>query len=280
MNKSRALLIFLCLTIIAAASGCGVVNRIRAKNQLNEAARAYKAGRFAEAQQHSERALALNPDDKNAPFFIARSIHAQYRQGVDTPENVQKAERAIRAYNKILERDPNNEEAFRAIVALYGYMGQHDLQRQWMERRAINDTVDAHGRSEAYVFLASKEWDCSFGITERKENQQTIQKDGKMVIQFTKPKNQADFDRANQCATRGLEYIERAISLEPGNDKAWGFKTNLLLEKRKLAEMDGKLDEKEQFAKMADEAQKRTTELGEERRKVEEAKKAAQAPTS
>jgi hypothetical protein len=32
--------------LVATSSGCGVINRIRAKNQLNEAARAYREGRF------------------------------------------------------------------------------------------------------------------------------------------------------------------------------------------------------------------------------------------
>src|SRR3954468_5160079 len=83
MKLSHARFALLILVLLVSTQGCSLVNRIRAKNEINEAARAYKAGRFAEAQQHSERALQLYPDDKNAPLFIARSIHAQYKQGVE-----------------------------------------------------------------------------------------------------------------------------------------------------------------------------------------------------
>src|ERR1043166_5419732 len=74
--------------LVAMSSGCGVVNRIRAKNQLNEAARSYREGKFPEAEQHSRQAAELDPDNKTAPMFIARTIHAQYRPGVQTPENM------------------------------------------------------------------------------------------------------------------------------------------------------------------------------------------------
>jgi Flp pilus assembly protein TadD len=49
---------------------------------LNEAARAYREGRFVEAEQYSRRAQELDPNNKTAPMFIARTIHAQYRPGV------------------------------------------------------------------------------------------------------------------------------------------------------------------------------------------------------
>src|ERR671921_642236 len=67
----------------------------RALEELQEAARLYRDGDFAGAQRHSERALELDPSQPNAPFFIARSIHAQFRQGIQTPENIAIARAAI-----------------------------------------------------------------------------------------------------------------------------------------------------------------------------------------
>lgn len=76
-----------------------------ANRELNEGAAAYKAGDFAEAQRHFEKALELDPSSKNAPLFIARAIHAQYRPGIDTPENVQKAHKVsgVITYNFVLQ---------------------------------------------------------------------------------------------------------------------------------------------------------------------------------
>src|SRR6476659_7315791 len=106
--------------LVATSSGCGVINRIRSKNQLNEAAKAYREGHFPEAEQHSRRAAELDPNNKTAPMFIARTIHAQYRSGVQTPENIAKANEAITAYQNILDKNPKDEEAYKAIAYLLG----------------------------------------------------------------------------------------------------------------------------------------------------------------
>jgi hypothetical protein len=48
---------------------------------------------------------------------------------------------------------------------------------------------------------------------------------------------------------------------DPNNESAWSYKTNLLLEASKLAEMDGKTDVKAEYQKQYEVALKRTTEL-------------------
>src|SRR5919206_1460845 len=147
-----SVLAILVLTIlVATTSGCGVINRIRAKNQLNEAARAYREGRFPEAEQHSREAAALDPNNKTAPMFIARTIHAQYRPGVQTPENVAKAQQAIDAYQEILRKNPKDEEAYKAIAYLYGSIKEDQKLRDWISARAASDTTEPEKRAEAYV---------------------------------------------------------------------------------------------------------------------------------
>ena len=116
MKLAQTGIVLLLAILVATTSGCGIVNRIRAKNQLNEAARAYHEGRFVEAEQHSREAAELDPNNKTAPMFIARTIHAQYRPGVQTPENIAKAQEAIDAYQKLLEKNPKDEEAYKAIA--------------------------------------------------------------------------------------------------------------------------------------------------------------------
>ncbi len=269
MKLSQARLVVLVLFALVFTSGCTVVNRIRAKNELNEAARAYKAGKFAEAEQHSKKALELDPEQKTAPTFIARSIHAQYRPGVDTPQNKAKATEAIESYKRILAKNPDDEESYKAIAALYGAIDEN-AQRDWIMKRASNEAAPKEKRAEAYTILASKDWNCSYTITEQPANKKTENKDGKPVILFQKPKDPKDFTTAQQCVARGMEEAEKAISFDPNNDAAWSFKTNLLLENAKLAEMDGNTEKKAEFTKLANEAQKRTTELSEKRQKREE----------
>src|ERR1044071_6646231 len=136
MKLSQTGIVMVVAILVATSSGCGVINRIRAKNQLNEAAKAYREGHFPDAEQHSRRAAELDPNNKTAPMFIARTIHAQYRPGVQTPENIAKAQEAIQAYQQLLDKNPKDEEASNAIAYLYGAIKEDDKLRQWIAARA------------------------------------------------------------------------------------------------------------------------------------------------
>jgi len=278
MKLSQTRIAIVLAVLVVTSSGCGIINRIRAKNELNEAARTYREGHFDEAEQHSRRALELDPNSKSAPSFIARTIHAQYRPGVNSPENIAKAQEAIQAYQQILQRDPKNEEAYKAIAYLYGATKDEDKLRSWISARANDSSVDPEKRAEAYVVLASKDWDCSFKITELPANKTTTLNEGNRAsVAYKKPGDQKEFDAAQSCVKRGLEEIENAIKLDPNSESAWSYKTNLLLEAKKLAEMDGKTDQAAELDKQRDVAQKRTMALSEANQKKKEAEEAKQA---
>ncbi|HEY6803226.1 MAG TPA: hypothetical protein VI306_06580 [Pyrinomonadaceae bacterium] len=283
MKLSQTRIAIVVAILVATTSGCGVINRIRAKNQLNEAARAYREGKFEEAEQHSRQAADYDPGNKTAPMFIARTIHAQYRPGVQTPDNIAKAQKAIEAYQVILQNNPNDEEAYKAIAYLYGAIKEDDKLRQWISARAANESTDPEKRAEAFIVLASKDWDCSFKITELPANKVTTvdTSNNKATVSYKKPKDQKDFDSAQMCVKQGLAEAENAIKFDPNNESAWSYKTNLLLEASKLAEMDGKTDAKAEYQKQYDVALKRTTELSaaaQKRKEEEEARQAASPP--
>jgi tetratricopeptide (TPR) repeat protein len=282
MKLSQTRIAIVLAILVATSSGCGVINRIRAKNQLNEAARAYREGRFPEAEQHSREAASLDPDNRTAPMFIARTIHAQYRAGVQTPDNIAKAQQAIEAYQNILKNNPKDDEAYKAVAYLYGAIKEDDQLKKWISDRAASDAAEPEKRAEAYVVLASKDWDCSFKVTEQPGVKTTTidPTNNKATVAYKKPKEQKDFDQAQMCVKSGLAEAENAIKFDPNNESAWSYKTNLLLEASKLAEMDGKTDQKAQYQKDYEAALKRTTELSvaNQKRKEEAEKQAAASP--
>jgi tetratricopeptide (TPR) repeat protein len=270
--------IAMAILVVTTSSGCGTVNRIRAKNELNEAAHSYREGNFAEAEQHSRKALDLDPDNKTALNFIARTIHAQYKPGVQAAENVAKANEAIQAYQRILEKDPKNDEAYKAIAYLYEALKDEDKLKSWITARSVDQSVAPEKRAESFIVLASKDWDCSFKITELPTNKSTAMESGtKMVVTYKKPNDQKDFDTAQRCVKRGLEEVENAIKLDPNSEGAWSYKTNLLLEASKLAEMEGNKERKAELDKQRDLAQKRTNQLSEANQKKKEQEAAAKA---
>lgn len=287
MRLSRTHIIILLAALATATSGCALVNRVRAKNALNEGARAYRDGNFAEAEQKFRYAYELDPTQQNAPLFIARAIQQQYKPGVQSPENIQKGQEAIAAYQAILDRDPGNEDAYKAIVFLYGQMRNEEKVRQMLSQRASLESIPREKRSEALTILASKQWQCAYDITEQKENKETqTQTTGdqvKATVKYKKPANQADFDKAKQCVTEGLKLAEQAVSLDPNNPNSWSYRANLLREAAKLAEMEGNAQAKADFESQYEKAletHKRLSEEAAKKKEAEEAAKGAKQPAS
>jgi tetratricopeptide (TPR) repeat protein len=268
--------------LCAAPALCQTVEQtprqIEATTEINEGARAYKAGRLYEAQQRFERALELDPENRNAPFFIARAIHAQFKPNVDTMENVSLARAAIAAYHRVLNADSLNDEAYNAIAYLYGQIKDEAALRQWLMARVADTRVPAVKRAQSYTLMASYEWNCAYTFTERKEHKSSVVLRKRASIKYLKPKDEAEFQQAKQCAERGLELSEQAVGLDSDSLQAWSYKTNLLLELVKLAEMEDNEQLKSDYQKQAAAAQRRTTELSEQEKQKAEAQ-AAQPPT-
>ena len=234
---------------------------VQAKQELNDAAAAYRAGNFAVAQAHSERALLLDPQNKTAPYFVARTIHAQYKPGVMTPENVAKAREAIVAYQRILERAPHDDESYKAVSYLYGAIKEDELQREWIRQRAGDVSMANDKRAEAYVVLASKDWDCSFRITELPAHKVTTMVQNRAMVSYKMPTERVQFERIHECANRALEMVNMALTLTPENESAWAYRANILLELSKLAEMSGQAEVKAELLRQYDEALKQTTKF-------------------
>ena len=231
------------------------------KQELNEAAAAYRKGNFTEAQAHSERALQLDPENKTAMMYVARTIQAQYKLNDFTPENVAKAREAIIAYQRILDRSVFDEEPYKAVAYLLTAINEDQLFREWVLQRAGNVVLADDKRAEAYVVLASKDWDCSFKITELPGVKVTVVNGDKQAVTYQMPKASGEFERAKECANRGLGLANMAITLTPENESAWSYKTNLILELAKLAEMSGEVQQKGEFLRQYEEALKETTRV-------------------
>ena len=281
MKLSRTSIAALLFALVATSGGCTLVNRVRAKNALNEGARAYKDGRFPDAEEKFRSAYELDPTQKNAPVFIARAVQQQYKPGVQTPENLAVGEKAVAAYQEILNRDPANDDAYKAIIFLYTQMKQDEKVSQLLTERAKGGPTPK-AKAEALTILASKQWQCAYDITEQKENKITENRPDKILIHYRKPANQADFDKAQQCTTEGLKLAEEATSLDANNPNAWSYKANLLREKAKLAEMAGDNAAKEAFGKQYEAALETQKRLSAEdaKRKEAEAAKSATPPAS
>ena len=227
--------------------------------ELKAAASVYREGKFDEAEQHARNALQLNPNNRTARAYVARIVHAQFRPGVTTEENLAKARQAIEEYKNVLQLSPKDEEAYKAIAYLLNALKESEQLHAWLMQRATDESFEPEKRSDAYIVIASKRWDCSYKITEQPENK-VINID-KSTVTYRMPKDPGDFQTAMTCVSEGLAEIDHAISLTPNSESAWSYRVNLLIERSKLFEMEGKMADKAQFDKLANEARKQVERL-------------------
>lgn len=268
MKISRVGILLLIITAIISSAGCSVVNRVLARNQLNDGAKAYKERKFDVAEQHFRRSLELNPNDLIAEKFLARALHQQFL--ANRTQNAQKGEQAIEIYQKMLEQNPNDEDTNRAVSNLVELIRGQPALVEWMTKRANNAQVSAENRADAFTSLASKQYNCANDITEL--TKQTIVKEGKASFAFKKPENAADFEKAKQCTAEGTRLIDQALALNQNNDSTWSYKASLLVQEARLAEMENNLPLRDQKMKESDTAKARFLALSEEkaRKKAEE----------
>ncbi len=222
------------------------VDSARAQQEMRQGAEAIRARKYGEAEEHYRNALKLDPSQRGASLFLARSIRAQYKPGIDDPQNVAKAREAISIYERALQIDPNQDEAFTAVAELYGALKDEPKQRDWLLKRATSQRISKEKRSAAYRQLADLDLACARSTAA------------------------VEPVAADRCAARGVESIGEAIALNGDSEAALAQKAQLLHQRAKLAEGQGSSTQQSTYEKQALAAEKRIAELREEARKKSE----------
>jgi hypothetical protein len=171
--------------------------------------------------------------------FRARMI----KKDDKTPENRALIRKAIEGYEGLLKdlqlKLEEKKQIDSSLLHLYDQLGEEELKQELLSRGADPNRTPGE-RADAFVLLAAKAWDCSFKITSSQAN-----KDVTLIAQ------------AKVCATDGLRFSNRALTLDPKSETAWSYKTNLLLEASKIAGLEGDASEKISYLKQYEESLKK-----------------------
>jgi tetratricopeptide (TPR) repeat protein len=231
--------------LLAQDAGTSVpIGQARAAEEMKQGAAAFRERRYDEAQRHYRTAFKLDPSHTTALVLLARSIRAQYKPGAKDPRNLARAKEAIATYEKALEADPNQDEAFAAVIDLYGSLNENGKKRDWLLKRAGSGDLANQKRSSAYRRLVELNLDCA------KEK-------GKSVTE------------ADQCAAEGLQAADRAIALGGDEEPILSLKAQLLRERGKIAQSLGRRNSGA-YEEQALAVEQRVTELREQARKKSE----------
>src|ERR1700755_214135 len=187
MRFSRWGIIISLSAMMLGLSACGPINSIFARRDLIEGAKAYKDRNYAEAEKRFRSAMTLDPNQKQAQLFLARTLHSEY--AADRAQ-VAKAEEAIGVYKKVLEGDPADSASFKAVASLLETMGKKEEVQQWLLDRTQKAGVPDDQKAEAYTSLAAKDNTCANEISDIEPVKKTVTKGDKAEFVFSKPRSE------------------------------------------------------------------------------------------
>lgn len=299
MRVSQVGILVLITLSVLTGSGCAFWNQIKARQDLVDGAAAYQNKKFDDAEALFRDAVQRDPNQLLGQLFLARTLHSQYAANRDQP---QKADQAIVEYKKVvpkykedvakkkqtLDANRGDEKANKeytdalgilnstisAIANLLDTTNKPDEWKAWQTEIANDAGLPSETRAAAFTSMASKENTCANDITSVEPVRKTVKVEGKDEYQYIKPTDAAQYEKLKGCIASGTELINKALDLDKNSDSIWSYKTSLLIQDMRLAEIDGRKEDRERFKGEADKAKAEFTRLAEIKRKQKEEEEA------
>lgn len=118
------------LVCLAIASMAQDEAKASARDQVDEGVQAFRQANYEDAIGHFEQAVALDPDLVVARMYLAATYLQVFQPGLDTPENVVLATRALEQYSEILRSNPSDVESLKGLAYLKLQLNNFDEAKQ------------------------------------------------------------------------------------------------------------------------------------------------------
>ena len=243
-----ALLVCLALPM----TGCEIWYRLKARDQMNKGVKAYSSERFEQAVEHFALAVEYDPELLNAQLYLATTYRAQWIPGVQTEANAEFSDKAIRTFEKVLEKDPVNINAMANIAGIYGGDDEPDQAKHWYRKRLEVDP----GNPEPFYGIGTINWQLA-------HDQTGINGD---AVSFLEEEERVE---VIQLVDEGVEALKQALAINAEYTNAMQYLNLMYREKAYLAPDE---EEKRKWQVEADKLALQALEL--RKRQEEEAERA------
>lgn len=252
MKTRRATLACTLMILLPLLSGCGriygVIDKLKARDHLNKGVAAYTAQRYDEAVEEFKAAIQMDPELTPAYLYLATAYRAQWIPGLPSPENVRRAEQAIKTFEQVLENDPDNINAMANIAGIYAGLDEHEKAKEWYRRRQEAQPTNP----EPYYGVATINWKLVHDATGLNgENAPNLEDERRAEVQ--------------QLVDEGVQELQKALELNPNYSEALQY-LNLLYRERAYLATDE--EDKLKWQKEADKLALQALEL--KRKQAEE----------
>lgn len=253
-TRMRAVSLFGLATLLVAASGCGFIHKLQAKDNLNEGVRDFKKGRYQAAQVRFERALDLDPDNANAKLFYARAVNARFDQNLTEDLGL----KAVDAYDAIIKSKADDPEAVDQALAFKAKVFEQlsniepskapeyrQRHREALLLRAELPSAKDKTKAAVYYTIGQGYWaECYHTISKRYQRTNLGR-----VEQLSIPAEAAE--KMKPLIMKAHEYLQKAIAVQPDYADAWIYEKLVYLEEIKIESNTARKKELEGKANVA-----------------------------
>jgi len=231
-NRNTTLIILLALAFIFTASSCQKLSpgKLKANYHFNKANTLFSDGRFRQAIEEYEAALNHNSELIEAYRFLGECYKSLFRPGVETPENMEKADKALEALNTAYGIDPTDKDIIYSIGDMYDKLRDFEKAEEMYLRIIDMDPTNMGNYyvvAEFYKRYAGQEEE--EGATEGKT---PFQKAEEMYLRRieTDPENSQGYAYIAQFYEgisprpefdKAVYFHEIRIKMDPDNPSAW-----------------------------------------------------------
>lgn len=232
MKPTRVSILLSLCVVLVLASGCSLIDNLKARHSLNKGVKAFKDKAYDDAVLHFQAALELDPSLEVAYDYLATTYMYQYVPNLFSERNLKVASSAIEMFKIVIERQPDNKGAYQRIAQLYYQTNEYDEARDWY--RKLN-AIDVKNPIPLY----------GIGVIDWNIVHQATGPNGEYV-----PNLSAE-EKAELMVTieDGITVLQQALELDPEYADAMSF---LNLSFRKKAMLLDDEDERNEYVRQAD----------------------------
>ena len=201
-------------------------------SELQLGVEAYKDSQYEEAIQHFEKAVELDGSNLKARLYLATACVSQYIPGVDTPDNLKVAEKAIDQYQHVLNAsDDRNSRinAAKGIAYLYLNTKRFDDAKKSYQIAIDLDPDDSESRYSIGVI----DWTKCYAPRMETRAKLDMRPEEHLNPENEAQKKACDELRAKNKAAieEGIASLTKAIELRPDYDDAMAYMNLMYREK-------------------------------------------------
>ncbi len=212
--------------MVFSMSGC---RQLEARDQLNKGVDAYKSAQYEDAIDHFQRATELDPTLSMAKTYLATALAQNVVPGLDTPENLRTAQRAITIFKQVLAQNPNDVNSIKQIAGIYFNIASRANPAQWLQ-----NLEEAKTWQKKVLALDPKDPEAAYtiGVIDWTEAHQDLldalqpaglNDDGEGNVKAPKKLMLQVQKQTAPLVEEGMQYLQQALANRPNYDDCMAY---------------------------------------------------------